>query len=640
MGDMLQIASVATTAFKKGLEVTAHNIANVNTEGFSRQRAEFANNATQVAGGVLVGGGVNVSSVERVYAQHIQNQLVSSNSLMERYSQQLKLAKQVEGVVASNDDGIQAFMHRFFDNMQSLANNPTSDTGRRQMLDEARNMESHIGNLSIVLQDTQEQVNNQVQNLATEINSRLNQISQINQQVERSYHSGGQPPNDLLDKREQAIFELGKYMDIKPFYQASGRVDIHTGNGRIPLISDGSVNHLQASHSEFPDDNRIELFMVIGGETRQISNQIHGGQLGGVLDFRNNMLDKSMKDMGLMLNGLTAAINWQHYMGYDDVGNSGKEFFKTLEANILESRNNNSTSSDGSFISFAFNPKIPSTIDAVPVSANFTQTPPFNNPAVAGADPQNFGDQQIYLENAFKNIGAMVAREYELKNIDGTNFEIRDKKTGELLTLTDRSVAGYPDATASQTTIIVPGVSYTIDGFEIRIDSAATYQTNDKFIIQPHQDMLENFRTMILDPKEIATRGQSPIDSNDDGSVLDEALAPAAAGDNVNIANLANLQAKDLLFANSAGVASETLLGAYSKMATNVGMYVRGTEIQLSAQTNVYEQIRDRRESMSGVSLDEEAANLIRFQQAFQAAAQLISTSQTLFQTLLGVVGR
>lgn len=645
MADILQIGSVATSAFRKALDVTGHNIANVGTDGFNRQRVEFSSNTSNMAGAGSIGGGVRVDSVERVFAQHIQTQLVSSSSLTERFSQQLELSKQLEGIVASNDEGVQLFMNRFFEGMQNLSNNPTSDTSRRLLLDESINMASYVGNLNAVLQDTNFQVNNQIKDLSTEINSRLDSINHINHHVEAALHQGLQTPNDLLDKRDQAIFELAKYMDIKTFHQASGRVDIHTGNGRLPLISDGTVTHVQADLSAYPDEIRMELFMTIGGVKREISDKINGGQLGGILDFRSNMLDKSMVDMGVMLNGLTASVNWQHHMGYDDNGNPGKAFFQPLDASVLENRHNNTSSSDGSFISFSFNPKIPSTTDATPASADFSQSPPFNNPAttgfpVAGVDPQNYGDQQLYLDNAFRNIGEMAAREYELRNIDGTNFEIRDKRTGELLTLTDRSVAGYPDAPASQTTTIVPGGSFTIDGFEIMIDPAANYQANDKFIIKPHQDILDSFRSVIIDPREVATRGQSPIDSNNDGSVLDEVLSAAASGDNVNIANMASLQSKELLFANSAGIASETLLGGYSKMATNVGMYLRGTEIQLSAQTNVYEQIRDRRESMSGVSLDEEAANLMRFQQAFQSAAQLISTSQTLFQTLLGVMSR
>jgi flagellar hook-associated protein 1 FlgK len=183
-----------------------------------------------------------------------------------------------------------------------------------------------------------------------------------------------------------------------------------------------------------------------------------------------------------------------------------------------------------------------------------------------------------------------------------------------------------------------PANPSVIDGLEFKGDGAS-YAAGDRFLVRPHQDMMRQFEAVLSDPDGLATRGQSPIDSNNDGSLDDETPAAAAFGDNVNVANLANLQSKKLLFANgNTGQASETLLGGYSKMASNVGMYVRGSDIQLTAQNNVYDQLMNQRESLSGVSLDEEAANLMKFQQAYEAAAQIIATSQSIFQTLLGVV--
>ncbi|MBD3822702.1 MAG: flagellar hook-associated protein FlgK, partial [Thiotrichales bacterium] len=133
------------------------------------------------------------------------------------------------------------------------------------------------------------------------------------------------------------------------------------------------------------------------------------------------------------------------------------------------------------------------------------------------------------------------------------------------------------------------------------------------------------------DPNKLATRGQSP-------DPADVAPTAAAIGDNTNIANLASLSDKKLLFNDASGNPAQTLLGGYSLMSTHVGAYVQATQTQSVAQTNVYKQISDRRESMSGVSLDEEAANLIKFQQAYQASAQIIQASRTLFDTLIGAI--
>lgn len=613
MADMLMIGSLATNSFKKALEVTGHNVANIGTEGYHRQSAVIKSNSPQIVGTTFLGGGSYVDKVDRIYSQHIQNQLVTSQSSLSRYEEQAQLAKQVEGVVASNDTGVQEFMQRFFDAMQNLSDNPTSTTSARMLLDESTNIEAHIGNIDSVLKDTQEQVNNQIRDTANEVNSRVATISAINAQVERAYSTGNQAPNDLLDQREQAILELSQYMDIKPYHQENGRVDIYTGDGRLPLISDVHTVTLDAAYSEFSNENRMELYMSIGGERRLVSNQVTGGSLGGVLDFRSNMLDKSMNDLGLTINGVVASVNWQHYQGWDLEGNEGQNFFNPLSTTALGS-SQNTGSEDGSGIQVSFNP-----------NPDVAEPPYISGSGGVTEQPLTYGEKETYLQTAFDALGELKSREYLIKSDGAGGFNFFDHKTGEDLT-----------ANAVEN----PVGRFQLDGLEFDFTGALASNDGDKFLVKPHQAILSNFHTAITDSNALATRGQTPIDSNNDGSLDDEVPSPAAYGDNVNMANMANLASMKLLYADSNQQASETLLGGYSRMATSVGMYVRGTEIQLSAQTNVFNQIKDRMETESGVSLDEEAANLMKFQQAYQAAAQLISTSQTLFQTLIGVVGR
>ncbi len=615
MADMLTIGSIATNTFKTALNVTSHNVANVATEGYTRQRAEISSNSPGVTGTGFLGGGSRVDSIERVYADYIQTQLVSSQSLVERYDTQLQLGSQVEGIIASNDQGIQQFMQSYFDSLQTLAGNPTSSTSRQLVIDEANNLESHISNLTSVLEETQTQVNGQISGLTAEINDRLETIQAINVQVENATNNGRQPPNDLLDQRNQAILELSQYMDITTFAQENGRIDIHTGNGKLPLLSDNTLTRVEADLGPYTDENRIELYMTLGGQKQVISDQVNGGQLGGVLDFRENLLDKAQIDLGLTLNGLTASMNWQHYQGYDINDEAGGDLFTPLEMTAI----NNSTNSGvetGANILVSFNPNVG------------VSEPPYDNAAVLpalNAQPATYGDKEAYLQNAFDAIGQFEAREYEIKSDGATpaNFSFFDYQTGE-------------DLTAS-TTQPVAGV-FQLDGLTFDLSSVAATSSGDSFLVKPHQEMLADFATSVTDIEAIATRGQSPIDSNGDGLLTDEVPAAAAEGDNVNMANMAGLQSAKILLSNDSGQPSETLLGGYSKMATNVGTYVRSSDIQLTAQTNVFQQIVDQRESYSGVSLDEEAANLIKFQQAYEAAAQIIATSQSLFQTILSTV--
>jgi len=618
MADMLGIGSLASMAYKKAIEVTSHNVANVGVEGYHRQRADIVTNSPQIVGTSFLGGGSKVDSVTRIYQDFIQNQLVSATSLNQRYDQQLQLSKQVEGIVASNDKGVQQFMQRFFDAMQNLANDPTTTTNRRLLLDEATNFESHIKNLSLVLKDTSAQTNNQIKDTVKGINQQLNVIQAINVTVQRALASGQQTPNDLLDKREEAIKKLGTYIDIKPFRQPNGVIDIHTADGSLPLISDNTVTSLVAKNSDYVDESRIEVFMNIGGELKNVSSKITGGQLGGVIDFRRNMLDRSQDELGVMLNGLVASTNWQHYQGYDINGNSGGDFFQSLKASVIHNVKNQGTET-GSNIKVTFNPN------------SGVSEPPYKNlnPPL-DSQPATYGLKKGYLDTAFSEIGKFQAREYEIHYRAATDdFAFYDHITGQAIN----------NAAGAQVTI-ARGTKGSVGGLEFDFSNVAlgAVKNGDQFLSKPHQDILKQFKTVLTDINTIATRGQSPVDTNNNGLITDEVPTPAAVGDNVNIANMANLAGKSLLYADAAGNASETLLGGYSKMATNVGLYVQGTQVQYDTQVSVLQQITSRSESLSGVNLDEEAANLLKFQQAYQAAAKIIQASQSMFTTIIGAL--
>jgi len=609
MSDMLMIGSTATSAFRRALEVTGHNVANVSTEGYSRQRAEFVNNSAQIVGPVQKGGGVRVDNVLRIQADYIQSQLVSSSSTKSRYDESLQQSKQVEGLIAGNDEGVQQVLQQFFDSIQNLASNPTSNVNRQLVVDEASKLESHIENLTSVLISNEDDVNNQIDSMVLEINARVDLVARVNDEVGKTLNNGGQLPNDLLDQRDQAILELSQLIDIKAHETENGSIDIYTASGKFPLVSDGTVTRIDSRLSEFSNENRKEVYMTISGQSRDIGEFITGGTLGGILDFRSEMLDSAKNELGVMLNGLVASTNWQNYQGYDVNGDAGEEIFTPLAVSGTKSINNATGSNDGSAILVQFNPTAP---------AGAPNAPPYNP---AGLQPLTYGDKEAYLANAYDSMGNMKASEYIMTH-DGANFLVTNRETNALLGT------------------VIPGTPVEIDGLEFSVPAppAAIYQAGDSFVIKPHQAILKQFEVSLDDPDKIAARGQSPADTNADGSILDEVPTAGAQGDNVNAANLANLGSKKILYSDALNQPTETLLGGYSIMATGIGMYVQSSDIKLQAQTAVYENVLDRRESFSGVSLDEEAANLVRFQQAYEAAAQVISTSKSIFDTLLSAV--
>lgn len=604
MADMLTIGSQATHAFKKALEVTSHNVANVGTEGYSRQRAVLASNSPQIVGGhTFLGGGSQVTTVERMYADYIQKQLVNSNGLLKGYEESIAYAKQVEGIVASNDQGVQQFMQRYFDSLQNLADLPTSRVNREFVLDQARSLTGHVNNMSTILKETENQTNLQIQDLSRTINDHLSTIKNINLEVAKAESRGTQPPNDLLDKREQSIMELSNLIGIKTFNQPNGTIDIYSANARVPLLTDNNLTSLRAGQSDYPDENRIELFININGEPRQVSELLLGpGQLGGLLDFRKNVLDSAQNQLGATLNAFVAANNWQQYQGWDEnePAEAGTHIFKPLEATGLHHRLNQGSGD-------------------VLVSFNPTNNPDLingENSAYATGQPATYQDKNQELQDAFSAIGRLAPSGYEMR-FDGADWTVTNIET-------------------KQQASFAAGAFVQFEG--LRFEAPGAHLNGDRFVVKPHQEILKQFEVSMRDGQQLATRGQLPIPVPPATDIDSSVPTAAAVGDNVNIANMASIQSIKLMYANQSGQASETLLGGYSRMASSVGMFVSSAEVNFDAQKSSFSYINERREMLSGVSLDEEAANLLRFQQAYQAAAQIIQASQSMFQTLIGVM--
>lgn len=690
MADLFNIASTSANTFKKAIEVTAHNVANSTTPGYTRQVATIEASAGEANGASGVGGGSKVVSVTRQWNQAIQEQLVFANSLKNRYEEQLGLSKQIEGIVASNDEGIQEFMQRFYDSAQNLSNDPTSDTNRRMLLDETGNMQTHLRNLSEVLKEANDQANLMVRDMVEEVNIRLDSINTINKEVERAIKNSGQAPNDLLDKREQAILELGEFVDVKAYYQDNGIIDIYTGSGKLPLISSNTLTRLESGAGEFPAENRREIYMSVGGTRTQVSEFFNSGKLAGLLDYRDKVLDTSQNELGVAINGMVAGTNWQHYQGWDANGQPGGDYFKPLSSNPMSAAENIFTNEQLLTVSFNPNP-------------NGT-TVPYSN--AAGGQPATYADKQTEFNNALDELGKLQPREYRVEVMDTGNLRFYDARTSEELSSLVKDSTGAATG-ANQTGVTTATGIYYLDGLEFDLSALTptTTYAEDEFLFRPHKAVIDEMELNIKDTDDVATRGQtsryytaaedtdndglvsfaefsanrgtpgalttaqidaffaagvgSRIDINSDGAISQEefetarhveminASEPTAGGlgDNVNIANIANLETRKLLFSemdssgNIIGEPKESVFGGYSRMASHLGMFVRGTEIQLDSQIAVYDQAKMRREEESGVNLDEEAANLMRFQQAYQASAQLITSTKQIFDTLIRIMG-
>jgi flagellar hook-associated protein 1 FlgK len=446
-----------------------------------------------------------------------------------------------------------------------------------------------VGSAQQVLAQTEAQINNQLEQVSTDINSRLSQLREVNFSIKTGSISGVQQPNDLFDKRDQLTYELSELVGIRTKINENGTVDVFTANNRIPLLADDKVTLLQVQSDDYPGRDRNELFVTQGGQLKQVTPLLGtGGELGGLLEVRANLLDTTYDRLGQVLNGFVAAQNVQHQQGWDAAGNPGEAIFRPLNVDAFAQKGNSVNAS-------------------VTVGVALTE---FDS-----TDPAlTYGEKQTALAASFATLGELKPAGYQVE-FDGTDVRITN--------LTSQEV---------QTTPIASVVNNAIDFEGLRFN-LSNLSAGDRFQVSPHRAMLEQFGVNLTSPTQLATRGQSPL-------ALDpvDLATPAAQGDNINVANLSAIQGRRLLDNDAAGQATSTLLEGYAQVTTDIGRYINRSESLFESTRTGFDFLLQKRESISGVNLDEEAANLLRFQQAYQAAAQVIQTSQSLFQTLLGAV--
>lgn len=552
-GNMLSTAVSGLQAFQRNLATIGHNISNVNTDGYSRQSVELAARKPNLAGNGFIGTGVDVTTVQRVYDQFLFDQVAARNSSFNQLDTLQTMASGLDELLSNPDVGLNPVIQNFFNAMQDVANNPTSIPARQVLISEAQTLSSRFQAFDQRFADLNDAVNNQLTVTTSEVNSLSSSIAELNKTIVlETGQAGGQPPNDLLDQRDQLVSQLSALVSVNTNESKDGALNVFIGTGQS-LVLGADARQLSTVRNDF-DLSRLEVSFNDGASSFSISNQIGGGKLGGLLAFREQVLDPVQNSMGKIAIGLTSSVNTQHQLGDDINGNPGGLFFNDIVATSPS--------------------VLPNT---------------GNNPAS--------GTVSVAIDNT----NQIQASEYRL-NYDGATFS--------LLRLSDNTVvdSGF-NVGAFPRTVASEGITLSLAG---------GVAAGDSFLIQPVSNGASDIGVAIASAADFA------------GAASGNAL-----GDNSNTLALVALQSQNLL-----GGSTETFQSAYAKLVSNVGVSTREATVNANAQRTLLDRAVESQKAVSGVNLDEEAANLLKFQQAYQAAAQVIRISDDIFQTLLGVTGR
>lgn len=651
-GDIFGVGVSGLMSFQRALNTTGHNISNVNTEGYSRQRVELASREPTPSGAGFLGNGVRAVTTRRIWDEHAVIQVRSRTSSAEYFKVYEEMASQVDNLLADPDAGMSPALEDFFDSVQGVADDPTSISAREVLLSGGRALVDRFHTMEQWLADLRKTTNDRIKNLVTDVNSLADSIADINQEIIVATGIGrGQPPNDLMDQRDHLIDQLSEKIGITVVPQENSTYNIFIGNGQS-LVLGTTPMHIEARPN--PDDPmNYEVAYYDPANTGQlfsISQMLTGGELGGVLAFREEVLDPSFNHLGRLALGMALTFNEQHKLGMDLANSLGGDFFVEPSAEVTASVYNTGVGT----ISVAFRDPVTNAHDAGSLTtADYEMTflasgdYELRNLATGQATVLAAAAGPTYaVDGMFIDVTGWAPAVDDVINIRPTRggargidmaFDDPNLIAAADPIRTNANVANLGDATITEATIT--------DITNVNLLTPVTIQFRDSGAVPPlyaNEFSVDGGVTWVAytDPSTITTAPTNGWQVTISGTPMHGdtfTVGPNTTGfsDNRNALALADMQSRGTLEGGSA-----TYHEAYSTLVVNVGNDTRQAQINQSAQEALRNQAQELREAISGVNLDEEAANLLRFQQAYAAAAQVISTADQLFQTLLTAVRR
>jgi len=638
MPDVLNIATSGLLGMQKALATTGHNIANVGTEGYSRQSLNFESRELLAGPYGLVGNGVQASNVERQYDAFLGKELRDTTSSAKHFETLALMSGRLDNLLADQDSGIAVQFERFFGALQDVANNPGATPERQVFLGEAGALVRQFEQLDSAFELLNEQVNVRLESMVKEVNSLAENLALINDRIDvATARSQGQPPNDLLDKRDLMLQQLSERVGVVVTEQGNGSVNVLIGTGQ-PLVVGARAEALRLGTGAYdPVAVEIEIEQAAGNSV-PITEVVSGGMMQGLLRFRDETLSNARQELGLLAIGMTETFNTQHKLGLDLNGDPGGDFFKPIAPIVAPNSRNVGTSTASVTIN------------------DISQVRPT--------------DYQLYFNGTQWQLTNARSGEVELGqgpfNVDGLTIEVSDGATiGDsylvrpgfraasfmdvAITLPSNIAAASPLKTSSAIAnggdAKIKSISNTnMTGLPVAEDVTLTFSADAQGPGQPGFIVTGGVTTTIpYNPanesagKTVALNflGGSTLELAgipEEGDVLTLSNNSSGAGDNRNGLRLAELQTKGTLLESSASYQD-----MFASTVSGVGIQTRQAEASAETQGTLQRQAEQARNAQSGVNLDEEAANLLKYQQAYQATAQVVAAANEVFSTLLSI---
>ena len=642
-GSLLSIGTRAMFANYAALQTTGHNIANANVEGYSRQRVELQTSQGQFTGAGFFGKGVDVATVTRMHNEFLTREAASASSVAAADATRAEQLARLENVFPPGEAGLGYATSELLNAMVDLANQPADTSAREVVLARAQDMATRYASAGAQLDTLQAGVVQDLTLDVAKVNELTQRIAQVNDQIAQ-VAGYGQPPNDLLDQRDQLIKELSGLVQVTTLPADDGTVGVFLAGGQR-LVLGTQVTQLAVVSDEF-DISRLSLAVVEQGQARALPpSLVAGGSIGGLLRFQNEDLVAARNALGRLAAAVATSLNEQQALGLDlrTPPGSGAPIF-----------------------SFGAPQALPAAGNARDASGNFISSVTL---AIADASALMASEYELAPDSATPGQYLLTRRS------DGLVRSIASGDTVDGLTIT----VGPPAPAAGERFLLQPVSRAAVDMRRVLDDArgiasasplqASTGLTNtgtaaigSLTIVDPAVDpdqtatitftsgsgdyaweLRDRVSNALLSSGTGTWQAGQPIALN--GFELQLSGVPAS-GDTVSVTRTAfpaqnngNALAMAAL-RDEAMVGGQTITDAYASVMAGVGIKVQTARTAADISAVAADAAQAQVDSASGVNLDEEAARLLQFQQSYQAAAKILQVAQSVFDTLLETAGR
>lgn len=624
MANLFSTGVSGLNAAQVALNTVGNNIANAGTDGYSREVVLQTERVVPQAARYTVGGGVDVTAVERAYSSYLTQAVWTSNGNLQRANTYNDLAGTLNSMLNASGD-LQGALDSFYGGFDTVANTPNDSSARQAALGNASALVSVFNTLGTQFASQQQQINGQIGSTVASVNTTLDNIASLNKKIHETL--GSSTPNALLDQRDALVNTLSGYLGVTAVAQTDGTMSVYSSSGQA-LVSGSSAFKLSVANDAY-DASRTNVFDSSGTD---ITTRLSGGSLGAMLDYRANVLEPAQNRLGQAAIALATSVNAQQGKGLDLNGQPGAPIFSLPTPQAMASKNNTGNAAVGvqvSDVNALDNADYTLRYDGSNWSMNTTAGQPVTlttNPdgtlsgagltlSVSGSAQAGDSFRIEPTRNASTGLAVAMTDPSGIAAAAAVQAQPASGNTGSSavssLQVTDASNA----ALSSNVTVSFP----TAGTYAITDTASGTVLGSGAYT--PGQALAANGWSLTLSGAPAAGDSYA-VSANSNG-----------LNDNSNALALSSLADSKVLAGGSRSV-----IGNYTLLTTEIGNAGAQAASNVTTQTSLHSQAMSSQQAVSGVNLDEEAANMVKYQQAYQASAQVISTAQTIFNSLLSAV--